>query len=235
MFLTGKIYNSRWVLERTLRDHPQRVDTKRFQNAVDRLKNALSSIAEGGVSPEGLMGLEGSAAKAYYEVFDEMILRNKDSFQFDGRNRRPPLDPVNAMLSLCYTLLAGNTATALETVGLDPNVGFLHQIRPGRKSLALDLLEELRAPIVDRFVLSQINLGSITPEAFHTQENGAVLLTDAGRQKLLAAWQKHKQETLTHPFLKEKIPWGLVPYVQAMLLARYLRGDLDAYPPFLWK
>jgi len=234
MFLTGKIYNSRWVLERTLRDHSQRVSAQRLRNAIDRLKDALAAM-EGGVSADGLMGLEGSAAKAYFEVFDEMILRNKDGFHFDGRNRRPPLDPVNAMLSLCYTLLAGDAASALEAVGLDPYIGFLHQIRPGRKSLALDLLEELRAPLADRFILSQINLGSITPDDFQTKENGAVMLRDDGRQKLLAAWQKHKQETLTHPFLKEKIPWGLALYAQAMLLARYMRGDLDAYPPFLWK
>jgi CRISPR-associated protein Cas1 len=234
MFLTGKIYNSRWVLERTLRDHGQRVNTQRLLNAVNQLKDALAEI-ESGISGNGLMGVEGAAAKTYFQVFDEMILRNKDSFRFDGRNRRPPLDPVNAMLSLCYTLLASESASALETVGLDPYIGFLHQIRPGRKSLALDLLEELRAPMADRFVLSLINLGSITPDDFQTKENGAVILQDEGRQKLLAAWQKHKQESLTHPFLKEKIPWGLVPYAQAMLLARYLRGDLDAYPPFLWK
>ena len=181
------------------------------------------------------MGVEGVAAKGYFGVFDELILRDKEGFQFDGRNRRPPLDPVNAMLSFCYTLLTNEIASALETVGLDPYIGFLHQVRPGRKSLALDLLEELRAPVADRFVLSQINLGTITREDFQIKENGAFILQDDGRQKFLSAWQKHKQESLTHPFLKEKLPWGLVPYSQAMLLARYMRGDLDEYPPFLWK
>ncbi len=234
MFLSGKIYNCRWVLERTLRDHSLRVDETRIRNAIDRQKEALAALGND-CSADGLMGVEGSAAKAYFGAFDEMILRNKADFSFDGRNRRPPLDPVNAMLSLCYTLLANETASALETVGLDPCIGFMHQVRPGRKSLALDLLEELRAPVADRFVLSLINLGTITPEDFQTKEDGAVLLKDDARQKFLAAWQKHKQETLTHPFLKEKLFWGLVPYVQAMLLARYMRGDLDAYPPFLWK
>ena len=234
MFLIGKVYNSRWVIERTLRDHPQRVNKQLLLDAITRLKDTLADL-EDGVSLDGLMGLEGSAAKAYFDVFNELILRNKEGFRFCGRSRRPPPDAVNAMLSICYTLLYSDVASALETVGLDPCIGFLHQIRPGRKSLALDLIEELRAPLADRFVLSLINLGSIVPGDFQTKENGAVYLKDDARQKLLAAWQRHKQEQLTHPFLKEKIPWGLVPYAQAMLLARYMRGDLDAYPPFLWK
>ena len=164
-----------------------------------------------------------------------MILREEKAFCFDGRNRRPPLDRVNALLSFAYTLLGRETAAALETVGLDPYVGFLHQSRPGRTSLALDLLEELRAPIAHRFVITRINLGEISPTDFQVKENGAYYLRDDARHAFLAAWQKHKQEELTHPFLKEKLCWGLVPYAQAMLLARYLRGDLDAYPPFLWK
>ena len=234
MFLAGKLYNSRWVLERTLRDHSLRVDEQRLRVAIQQHKEALASLNDCG-SADTLMGVEGLAAKAYFGVFDELILRNKDEFRFDGRNRRPPLDRVNAMLSLCYTLLAGEVSSALESVGLDPCIGFLHQLRPGRKSLALDLLEELRAPVADRFVLSQINLGTIAPSDFQVKENGVVLLDDMGRKKFLGAWQKHKQESLTHPFLKEKLSWGLVPYAQAMLLARYMRGDLDAYPPFLWK
>lgn len=234
LFLIGKIYNCRWVLERALRDHSLRLNEARIREAIDQQKKALDTLKESG-SADSLMGVEGLAAKAYFAAFDEMILRNKDDFRFDGRNRRPPLDPVNAMLSFCYTLLANEIISALETVGLDPCIGFFHQIRPGRKSLSLDLLEELRAPVADRFVLSQINLGVITHDDFLIKENGAYILKDDGRQKFLASWQKHKQETLTHPFLKEVLPWGLVPYSQAMLLARYLRGDLDEYPPFLWK
>ena len=139
------------------------------------------------------------------------------------------------MLSFVYTLLGNEIAGALESVGLDPAVGFMHALRPGRSSLALDLLEELRAPLADRFVLSQINLGKVTEKDFSQKENGAIYLKDDARKNFLSAWQKRKQETLTHPYLKEKISWGLVPYVQALLLARYIRGDLDAYPPFMWK
>lgn len=234
MFLIGKIYNCRWVLERALRDHNQSINSTLIRSAIDSQKEALVSLGDC-ISENNLLGVEGIAAKAYFEVFNELILRNKDDFKFEGRNRRPPLDPVNAMLSFCYTLLAEDIASALETVGLDPCIGFLHQLRPGRKSLALDLLEELRAPIADRFVLSQINLGVVGIKDFQVKENGAFFLTDQGRKTFLNAWQKHKQEGITHPFLKEKIQWGLVPYAQAMLLARFLRGDLDEYPPFLWK
>ena len=182
-----------------------------------------------------LLGIEGSAAKSYFSVFNELILRNKDDFSFDERNRRPPLDPVNALLSFTYSLLGNEIAGALEGVGLDPAVGFFHTLRPGRKSLALDMLEEFRAPLADRFVLSLINLGTVTAKDFESKENGAVYLKDDARRNFLSAWQKRKQEEITHPFLKEKIAWGLVPHAQAMLLSRYLRGDLDAYPPFMWK
>ncbi len=164
-----------------------------------------------------------------------MILQQKESFFFHGRSRRPPKDNVNAMLSFAYTLLARDTAAALETVGLDAYVGFLHQDRPGRASLALDLMEELRGIYADRFVLSLINRKEVTATDFVTKENGAVLMTDEARKKFLKAWQTKKQERITHPFLDEKISWGLVPYAQALLLARFLRGDLDEYPPFLWK
>ncbi len=165
----------------------------------------------------------------------QLILRNKSNFPFDSGNRRPPLDPVNAMLSFAYTLLGNEIACALETVGLDPAVGFMHTLRPGRASLALDLLEKLRAPFADRFVLTQINLGAVTADSFERKENGAYYLKDDARRSFLAAWQKRKQETLIHPYLKETISWGLVPYAQSMLMSRFLRGDLDAYPPFLWK
>ena len=234
MFLLGKVYNGRWLLEHFCRDHPMRIDTDALGEAISRMKTALGLIPAADTC-EALMGVEGSAAKAYFSVFAQLILRNRADFLFDGRNRRPPLDPVNALLSFTYTLLGNEIAGALESVGLDPAVGFLHTLRPGRKSLALDLLEELRAPLADRFVLSQINLGVVTRKDFEQKENGAFYLKDDARRAFLAAWQKRKQETITHPYLGEKLPWGLVPYAQAMLLSRYLRGDLDAYPPFLWK
>lgn len=234
MFLLGKVYNARWTLERTLRDHRMRVDTDRLQAAVEVLKTQLTAIAEA-AEPDALMGAEGLAAKAYFSAFDQMVLRNEQEFAFTGRSRRPPLDRINALLSFTYTLLANEIAGALESVGLDPYIGFLHRERPGRRSLALDLLEEFRSPIADRFVLTQINLGSIVPNDFIQKENGAFYLTEAARRKYLAAWQKRKQEEIIHPYLKEKVPWGLIPYVQAMLLTRWLRDDLDAYPPFFWK
>lgn len=234
MFLTGKIYNGRWLLEHYCRDHEARLNVPLIRASIEQMKNALRQISE--VSrPDELLGIEGSAAKAYFSVFPQLILRNSSDFPFKGRNRRPPLDPVNALLSFTYTLLGNEIAGALEGVVLDPAAGFFHTLRPGRFSLALDLLEELRAPLADRFVLSQINLGSLTGKDFEQKENGAYYLKDSARRTFLAAWQKRKQETLTHPYLKEKISWGLIPHVQAMLLARFLRGDLDAYPPFLWK
>lgn len=234
MFLTGKIYNARWCVERVKRDHPMRVNQSELDAAIGQMKEMIAAIPTA-ASREELMGLEGIAAKAYFGVFNQMILRNEQDFQFDGRNRRPPLDPVNAMLSFSYSLLGNETAGALESVGLDPAMGFLHAQRPGRASLALDLLEELRAPLADRFVLSQINLGAFTVKDFSRKENGAYYLNDEARKRFLTEWQKRKQETLIHPYLKERIPWGLVPYAQAMLLARHLRRDLDAYPPFMWK
>ena len=234
MFLTGKIFNGRWSLERTLRDHALRVDTERMKMAIEQMKQALVDLMHAG-SVEELMGIEGVAAKAYFSVFEQMILKNPAYFRFDGRNRRPPMDPVNALLSFTYSILGHEITGALESVGLDPAVGFLHALRPGRASLALDLLEELRAPLADRFVLSLINLGTITERDFVQKENGAFYLTDDARKRFLAAWQKRKQEVINHPFLKEKLPWGLVPHAQAMMMSRYIRGDLDAYPPFLWK
>lgn len=234
MFLTGKIFNGRWSLERTLRDHALRVDREKMKFAIEQMKQALADLM-GAASVEALMGIEGVAAKAYFSVFEQMILKNPAYFRFDGRNRRPPMDPVNALLSFTYSILGHEITSALESVGLDPAVGFLHALRPGRASLALDLLEELRAPLADRFVLSLINLGAITERDFTQKENGAFYLTDDARKRFLAAWQKRKQEVITHPFLKERLPWGLVPHVQAMMMSRYIRGDLDAYPPFLWK
>lgn len=233
-FVLGKVYNSRAVLERARRDHPQRVDVAALSRASQALAQALPQINEE-TDLESLRGLEGTAALQYFSVLDELILQGRELFSFDGRTRRPPRDPVNAMLSFAYTLLARNCASALSAVGLDPYVGFLHRDRPGRTSLALDLMEEQRSVLADRFVLTAINNRIIQPKHFDQQENGACLLTEEGRRAFLTAWQQRKQEVLTHPFLGEKIPWGLLPHVQALLLARTLRGDLDAYPPFLWK
>lgn len=233
-FIIGKIYNARWILERTTRDHPMQVD-------IDLLKRASSSLAESiklvqvANDLDILRGLEGAAAQVYFSAFDLLILRDKDEFDFHGRNKRPPLDRVNALLSFAYTLLANDCAAALEGVGLDPYAGLMHKDRPGRKSLALDLMEELRGVVADRMVLSCINNRLISSDDFVIQENEAVYLSADGRKAFLGAWQLKKTETISHPFLGEKIPWGLVPHVQALLLARYLRGDLDAYPPFLWK
>ena len=233
-FLLGKIYNSRWVIERAIRDYPMRLDVERLKTASGFLKRSTCEIMTGS-NLEQLRGIEGEAASVYFGVFDELILQQKDSFHFDVRNRRPPLDNVNALLSFVYTLLANQTAAALTTVGLDSYVGFLHRDRPGRISLALDLMEELRSVYADRFVLSIINKKIITASGFEKKEDGAVVMTDDTRKVVLTAWQNKKQEIITHPFIQEKLEWGLVPYVQAMLLARYLRGDIDAYPPFLWK
>ena len=230
----GKIHNGRWSMERTLRDHSERVDAQRIQRAVDMLKEQLPQARQA-TGLDALRGTEGAAAKAYFGVFDEMILRNKGAFFFHGRSRRPPLDPVNAMLSFAYSLLTSDCASALESVGLDPYVGLMHRDRPGRRSLALDLMEELRPCMADRFVLTLINNRMIGSSDFTLSGSGAVNLTDDGRKSFLKEWQERKQETLTHPYLQEKMPWGMVPHVQALLLARHIRGDLDEYPPFLWK
>lgn len=232
--ILGKIYNARWSLERTKRDYAFRVDIGRLQNAIDRLKAEVSLLEEE-VSLDSLRGEEGSCAQAYFDAFPEMILQNKEVFSFQSRSRRPPLDRVNAMLSFAYSLLGNDCACALESVGLDAYVGFMHRDRPGRASLALDLMEELRPCLADRFVISLINNRIVGGDDFDITDSGAVLFKDAGRRKFLKCWQERKKEMITHPYLKEKMAWGLVPYIQALLLARYLRGDLDEYPPFMWK
>jgi len=233
-FLVGKIYNQKWIVERMTRDYPLRIDMAQFKAVSQQLSSVLPDV-RACEDLERLRGLEGQAAVNYNRVFDQMILQQKEDFYFRGRSRRPPLDNVNAMLSLAYTLLAHDVASALEGVGLDAYVGFLHRDRPGRASLALDVMEELRGVYADKFVLSLINKKMVTNGDFLKKENGAVLLKDEARRSFLAAWQNKKQEKITHPYLGEKISWGLVPHVQALLLARYLRGDLDEYPPFLWK
>lgn len=233
-FILGKVFNCRWSIGRTLRDHGLRVDTERCENAIQFLTSAMEKIKTE-ENLDILRGFEGEAASVYFRVFDELILNQKEDFHFQGRNKRPPQDYMNAMLSFGYTLLANDCAGALEGVGLDSYVGFMHRDRPGRKSLAFDLMEELRPVLVDRFVLTLVNNRQIRKEHFLVSESGAVLFTDTGKKKFLTAWQEHKSEQLTHPYLKEKICWGLVPHVQSLLLARYLRGDIDGYPPFLWK
>lgn len=233
-FIIGKIYNNKWLLERITRDHPLRVDVGQFKS-ISRLFSGILQEVRNCSNLESLRGWEGQAATNYNKVFDQMILQQKESFAFHGRSRRPPKDNVNAMLSFAYTLLANDAASALEAVGLDAYVGFLHQDRPGRTSLALDLMEELRGVYADRFVLSLINRKEVAASDFYLKESGAVLMTDDARKIFLKAWQTKKQDKITHPYLGEKISWGLLPYVQALLLARFLRGDLDEYPPFLWK
>ena len=232
--IIGKVFNARWVLERAVRDHNLQIDVDRVKEASEKLKNSLEYI-KNCKSKEQLRGYEGEAASIYFSVFNELILQQKTNFVFGGRSKRPPMDNVNAMLSFVYTLLTNQIVSALECVGLDPYIGYLHTERPGRVSLALDLIEELRAVLADRFVLSLINKKIVSKKNFKVMENGAVLMDDELRKKLLTEWQNKKKESLTHPYLKEKIQWGMVPYVQAMLLARYLRGDLDGYPVFLWK
>jgi CRISPR-associated protein Cas1 len=233
-FIIGKIYNSRWVIERAVRDHSMRVDVQKLKDVSDSLKKSIDMAVEC-EEHEILRGIEGEAAKLYFSVFNDLILQQKEHFSFNGRNKRPPLDNVNALLSFAYTLLTNNIVSALETVGLDPYVGFMHTDRPGRVSLALDLLEELRSVFADRFVISLINKKMISSDGFIKKENGAIIMDDDTKKIFLSAYQEKKQEKITHPFLEEKIEWGMVPYIQSLLLARFIRGDIEEYPPFLWK
>lgn len=229
--IAGKIQNYRNVLRRYERDYGEVEEIENAVNIMDRAKrNVLNAI-----SKEQIRGLEGDAATCYFSVFSKLIINQNADFPFSGRNRRPPKDAVNAMLSLAYTLLTNDVTSALETVGLDPYVGFLHTIRPGRTSLALDIVEELRAYLGDRFVLTLINRKQICSSDFLYQGDKGVVLTENGRKTFLTAWQTRKKEIVTHPFLQEKIPVGLIPHAQAMLLARCIRGDLDSYPVFLVK
>ena len=232
--ILGKLYNPRKSIDRTRRDHGLRIDENKFSAVSQQIQLLLPQVRDE-TSLERLRGLEGTGASAYFNVFDDMILGDKTTFYFHGRNRRPPLDAVNALLSFAYSLLAHDCAHALEGVGLDAYVGFLHRDRPGRTSLALDLMEELRPYMADRFVLTLINNRMIKPTDFIYLESGAVRMTENSRKSFLKSWQDKKKETLTHPFLKEKLEWGMIPHIQALLLARYLRHDLDEYPPFLWK
>ncbi len=232
--LTGKIANSRTVLQRALRDHADKMAADAVSVAVKRLGNYLDLLNDG--QPlDILRGYEGDAAHLYFSVFDHMIVSQKEAFSFQERNRRPPLDNVNALLSFIYTLLLHDIRSALESVGLDPAVGFLHRDRPGRPSLALDIMEEFRPFLADRLVLSLINLRQVQGKGFEKSDSGAVVMNDETRKKVLVAYQERKQEEIVHPFLDEKVTIGILFHIQALLLARYLRGDIDGYPPFIWK
>ena len=233
--IIGKVSNCRTVLMRAARERDDSGGgCAELRRAAQDLADVLQRLSCN-VPMDTARGHEGEAAASYYGVFDHLIAAQKDGFTFTKRTRRPPLDPINALLSFLYTLLMNDVAGAVEAVGLDPAVGFLHRDRPGRLGLALDLMEELRPVLADRLALSLINRRQISPSDFRITESGAVWLNDAARKEVLIAYQTRKQDTITHPFLNEEIQLGLVPHVQALLLARHLRGDLDGYPPFLWK
>lgn len=233
-FIIGKLYNSRYVIDRAVRDHSLQVDVEKLKSRSELLSQAILKCRNV-TDIDTLRGIEGESAQLYFSVFDELILQQKDEFRFTVRSKRPPLDNVNALLSFAYSIATGMCTSALEAVGLDPYVGFMHTDRPGRRSLALDLVEEFRAIMCDRFVVSLINKRIIGNDDFDVREDGAVLLSEDGRKLFLTHWQSRKQEAVTHPFLKEKVEWGLLPYVQALLLSRYIRGDLDEYPMLLWR
>ena len=232
--LTGKIANSRTVLQRVIRDHGDKIAADEVGFAVKRLNNYLE-ILDGDHDLDTLRGFEGDAAHIYFQAFDHLIVAQKEHFNFAERNRRPPLDNVNALLSFIYTLLVHDIRSALEVVGLDPAVGFLHRDRPGRPGLALDIMEEFRPFLADRLVLSLINLRKVQGKGFTKSETGAVTMNDETRKTVLVSYQERKQEEIFHPFIEEKVTVGILFHIQAMLMARYLRGDLDGYPPFIWK
>lgn len=234
MFVIGKVANSRHILQRVLRDHQDKVDGDRLDvtcNGLGRYINRLLKETDA----EAIRGVEGRCARDYFDCFDQLIVAQKKDFEFTGRNRRPPRDRVNCLLSFIYTLLYHDARSALETVGLDPAVGYLHRDRPGRLGLALDLVEEFRPMLADRLALSLINLGQVKKKDFTVTESGAVRMYDDARKALLVAYQKRKQEEIEHPFLQEKISVGMLLFAQSQLLARHLRGDLDEYPPFIWR
>lgn len=232
--IAGKVANSRAVLRRCLRDHAERVEVSSIEAALSILDECAGRLRRA-ISLDEARGMEGLAANAYFSVFGNMLLRDGETFCFSGRNRRPPLDAVNCLLSFVYTLLAHDVRSALEAVGLDPQVGFLHRDRPGRPGLALDLMEEFRPFVADRLVISLVNRGEVSGRGFVRKESGAVFMDDDTRKTVLTAWQKRKQDEAVHPFVKERLPLGLAFHVQAQLMARCVRGDLDGYPPYFWK
>ena len=233
-FIAAKIMNGRALLHRLRRDHKETVDNLALDKAISWLAGTVNRLEKAG-NGDVIRGVEGEAAQVYFSNFNQLILSQKEEFHLSNRNRRPPTDRINALLSFLYTLLAHDVTAALESVGLDPQVGFLHRERPGRPSLALDIMEELRPHFADRLAVTLINRKQISADGFVVKENGAVIMEDETRKEVLTAWQKRKQEEITHPYLEEKISLGLVPYVQALLLARHIRGDIEDYPPFFWK
>lgn len=232
--LTGKLMNSRTVLQRFIRDHSTKPNVDRVEQVVKLMESSLRRL-QNEPSLDKLRGFEGDAAHMYFSVFDHLITSQKEDFYFAERNRRPPLDRVNCLLSFIYTIVMHDVRSALETVGLDPAVGYLHRDRPGRYGLALDMMEEFRPFLADRLVLSLVNLGKVNGKGFEEKENGAILMDDETRKEVLVSYQNRKQDEIMHPFLNEKVTIGLLFHIQAQLLARYIRGDLDAYPPFIWK
>jgi CRISPR-associated protein Cas1 len=232
--LMGKIVNSRTVLQRALRDHSEKIAVDDLERCIVMLADTLKRIQDE-PTLDVLRGIEGEAARYYFSVFDELITHQKKAFRFKGRNRRPPMDNANCLLSYVYTLLVHDVRSALEGVGLDPAVGFLHRDRPGRPSLALDMMEEFRPIFADRIVLSLINLRKVSAKGFKQSETGAITMTDETRKRVILAYQNRKQDEIFHSFLEEKVPIGILFHIQALLLARYLRGDLDGYPPFIWR
>lgn len=234
LFIAGKIANCRSVLQRCLRDHSNNDNSNDLTYAVCQLeirqKQSLKAL-----TADVLRGIEGDSANTYFNVFNHLVVTQKQDFMMNGRNRRPPKDKINALLSFIYTLLCHEVQSALETVGLDPYVGFLHTDRPGRPSLALDMMEEFRPYLADRLVLSLINRKQVNSKGFSESDESGILMNDETRKEVLTAWQKRKQEEILHPFLQESVPIGLLPYIQALLMARYLRGDIDNYPVFVIK
>lgn len=233
--VVGKTFNARTVLQRALRDHGDDDSIKApIERVVRRLEWVMDGVKDVAML-DSVRGLEGEASREYFGVFDHLITSQKEDFFFRERSRRPPLDNMNCLLSFIYTLLMNDVRGALEGVGLDPQVGFLHRDRSGRASLALDMMEEFRPAFADRLALSLVNLRQLQAKDFKKQETGGVLLSDDARKQVLVAYQKRKQEEIEHPFLEEKTQWGLLFHIQALLLARHIRGDLDGYPPFLWR
>jgi CRISPR-associated protein Cas1 len=232
--IAAKVANCRSVLQRGIRDHKEKVDVPELKSAVKRLGDSIKELKEG-VPLDVLRGIEGNAASIYFNVFDQLIVANKEEFSFKGRNRRPPLDKVNALLSFIYTLLMHDVRSSLEAVGIDPAVGFLHRDRPGRYGMALDLMEEFRPFLADRLTFSLINLGQVKKAGFSISESGAVYMDDETRKVVLTAYQNRKQDEVFHPFFEEKVKIGMLFFSQALLMNRFLRDDLDGYPPFIWR
>ncbi len=234
LIVTAKIANCKTVFLRAARDRPDSPEAAKLRDAATKLGSLITGLDDS-MPLDSIRGIEGIAASEYFKFFDNLITSQKELFFFRGRSRRPPLDNINTLLSFLYTLLTYDIASALEGVGLDPAVGYLHRDRPGRPGLALDLVEELRPFIADRLALTLVNRRQINGDGFKVTESGAVLMNDDTRKKILITYQEKKREEITHPFLKEKIAIGLLPHIQALLLARHLRGDLDCYPPFFSK